>query len=330
MTYESERSVAVDAVLKACSLCQEVRSSLCDDEACEKEDRSPVTIADFGAQAVVSYHLRESFPNDPLVAEEDSRILRQSENAHLSELVVNHVRRIVPDLGHREVLEAIDRGSGKGGPKGRFWTLDPIDGTKGFLRADQYAVALALVEDGQVTLGVLGCPNLPLNIDDPTGPRGCLFVAVKGEGTIMQAFDDSEKRTIHVAGGGDSAGVRFCESFESSHTSHERSARMAQLLSFSKEPLRIDSQCKYGVVARGDAAVYLRLPTGKSYMETIWDHAAGSIVVQEAGGKVTDMEGKPLDFSLGRTLSNNRGIVVTNGGLHQSVLTAAQEVYQST
>jgi 3'(2'), 5'-bisphosphate nucleotidase len=59
----------------------------------------------------------------------------------------------------------------------RYWTLDPIDGTKGFLRGDQYAIALALVEHGEVVLGVLGCPNLP----NPDGSRGAIFAA--GDGT---------------------------------------------------------------------------------------------------------------------------------------------------
>ena len=59
---------------------------------------------------------------------------------------------------------------------GRYWTLDPIDGTKGFLRGDQYAVALGLIDDGEVILGVLGCPNLP-NSD---GSRGAIFSAVEG------------------------------------------------------------------------------------------------------------------------------------------------------
>ena len=63
-----------------------------------------------------------------------------------------------------------------------FWTLDPIDGTKGFLRGEQYAVCLALVVDSRVELGVLGCPNLPVSAASPDGPRGCIFVAARGEG----------------------------------------------------------------------------------------------------------------------------------------------------
>lgn len=327
MPYESERHVAIESVLKACRLCETVRSHFLSDEAIGKEDGSPVTVADFGAQAVVSRHLAASFPNVPLVGEEDCGLLRRDDNARLRELVVDQVKRITPDQSDVEILESIDRGCGKGGPKGRFWTLDPIDGTKGFLRGGQHAVALALVEEGQVILGVLGCPNLPLDLYEPQGRRGCLFVAAKGEGATMRGLNDAGERRIEVTKIAHPSEARFCESFESSHSSHEHAARIAQILGLNKSPLRMDSQCKYGMVARGDAAIYLRLPTRQSYLETVWDHAAGSIIVQEAGGKVTDMAGKPLDFSLGRRLSNNRGIVVTNGALHDLVLKAVQQVF---
>jgi 3'(2'), 5'-bisphosphate nucleotidase len=326
MPYESERRVAIESVLEACRLCETVRSNLLSNEALGKEDGSPVTVADFGAQAVVSRHLAASLPNVPLVGEEDCGLLRRDDNARLRELVVDQVKRITPGQTDYEILEAIDRGSGEGGPKGRFWTIDPIDGTKGFLRGDQYAVALALVEEGQVILGVLGCPNLPLDLREPQSPRGCLFVAVKGEGATMRGLNDTSERRIKVTKNAHPSEARFCESFESSHSSHEHAARIAQILGLNKSPLRMDSQCKYGMVARGDAAIYLRLPTRQSYMETIWDHAAGSIIVQEAGGKVTDMAGQPLDFSLGRRLSNNRGIVVTNGALHDQVLKTVRQV----
>ena len=66
-----------------------------------------------------------------------------------------------------------------------FWCLDPIDGTKGFLRGEQYAVCLALVRDGEVQLGVLGCPNLPVDAAQPAGPRGALFVGVRGQGAYQ-------------------------------------------------------------------------------------------------------------------------------------------------
>jgi len=328
MPYELERKAAIESVLRACTLCEAVRATFHSRDVLEKKDRSPVTIADFGAQAVISHHLALCFSNDPLVAEEASGMLREKENAELKDLVTDHVKRITPKLSDDDVLAAIDRGAGEGGGKGRFWTLDPIDGTKGFLRGGQYAVALALVKDGEVVVGVLGCPNLPLHGSEPHDEKGCLFAAVRGEGAVMKGFEDPVEQEIEVVKAIEPPDVQFCESVESSHSAHQESALIAQRLGMTKPPVRMDSQCKYGIVARGDAAIYLRLPTRQSYMETVWDHAAGSIIVEEAGGKVTDMEGKPLDFSLGRRLTGNRGIVVTNGGLHDQVLWAVEQVFQ--
>jgi 3'(2'), 5'-bisphosphate nucleotidase len=64
----------------------------------------------------------------------------------------------------------------------------------------------------------------------------------------------------------------------------------------------------------------------KAYVEKIWDHAAGFILVEEAGGKVTDINGNPLDFSQGKTLVKNKGIIATNGKLHEVVLEAVKSV----
>jgi len=64
----------------------------------------------------------------------------------------------------------------------------------------------------------------------------------------------------------------------------------------------------------------------KAYVEKIWDHAAGFILVEEAGGKVTDLNGNPLDFSQGKTLAKNKGIIATNGKLHDIVISAVQRV----
>ena len=94
-----------------------------------------------------------------------------------------------------------------------------------------------------------------------------------------------------------SAAARFCESVESGHTAHDTAATIADLLHITQPPVRLDSQAKYAVVARGDADIYMRLPTRPNYQEKIWDHAGGTLLVEEAGGRVTDINGKPLDWS---------------------------------
>ena len=326
MAYEAERRVAIDAVVKACRLCRQVQAALVSADTLAKKDRSPVTVADFGAQALVSADLAVAFPNDPLVGEEDAAQLRDPANATLMDQVVRHVQTAQPEAEPEQILAAIDRGTYGGGATGRHWTLDPIDGTKGFLRGEQYAVALALIEDGRPVVGVLGCPNLPLDFDQPDGPAGCLFVAVRGQGAVMQPIDGSGERGIAVSGVTDPAEAAFCESVESGHSAHGDSAKVADILGVQTAPVRIDSQCKYAAVARGDAAIYLRLPTRADYEEKIWDHAAGWMVVTEAGGQVSDVYGRPLDFSLGRTLKNNKGVVATNGRLHDRVIEAVGQV----
>lgn len=329
MAYESERVVAVEAVLKASRLCQAVRADLVSAETMAKEDQSPVTVADFGAQAVISVELKRAFVDDPIIAEEDTADLRTPAGAGLREKVAHHVRTIIPGLTNEQILGAIDRGTWRGRTTGRQWVLDPIDGTKGYLRGEQYAIALALIEDGEVVLGVLGCPNLPLDAGQPDGARGCLFTAVKGYGATIRLLDEPTERRVGVTEIADPARASLCESVEGSHSSHSRAGRIATLLGVTGPSLRIDSQCKYALVARGDVSIYLRLPARLDYEEMIWDHAAGWSVVTEAGGEVSDAYGHPLDFSRGRTLSGNTGVVATNGKLHPLVIDAVRQVLDS-
>src|SRR5262249_23065189 len=91
-------------------------------------------------------------------------------------------------------------------------------------------------------------------------------------------------------------------------------------------PLRMDSQAKYAVVARGEADIYLRLPTRTDYREKIWDHAAGALLIEAAGGAGTGIHRKPLHVPHGRELAANRGVIVTNGRLHDRILDAIREL----
>lgn len=323
MSFQQELAIAKEAVRKASLLCSAAQRGLVDAEKHDKADKSPVTVADYGAQALVLSTLAESFPADPAVGEEDSSDLRKDENADLFSRVVEYAQKIDSSLDADSVLAAIDRGNHDGGSEGRFWTLDPIDGTKGFLRGQQYAVALALIEDGEVVLGVLGCPNLPVDPQDPDSEKGCILYAVKGQGAFQAPLSDiSAAVSISTDSVSDPAKAVFCESVESGHTAHGRSATITEALATSVEPFRMDSQCKYAAVSRGQASVYLRLPTRPGYEEKIWDHAAGYMVLVEAGGSIADTFGNPLDFSLGRTLKNNKGIVATSPAVFETVVKA--------
>jgi len=177
-----------------------------------------------------------------------------------------------------------------------MWTLDPIDGTKGFLRGGQYAVCLALLVDARVELGVIGCPNLP-SAPSPqnTGgdgdggaeqDRGALFVAVRGHGAYQlplhfsssspQSQSPTRLRMPRLA----LSELSFLESFEKAHAALDTNARVAARLGVRSAPVRMDSQAKYAALVRGDegGGVYLRLPVvaggGEGgYQEKIWVRA---------------------------------------------------------
>lgn len=309
---------------------QKVQKALLKSDVHSKSDKSPVTVADYGSQAVVSFVLEKQLSTEPLslVAEEDSGDLRKENGRETLERITKLVNDTLcaeeayssAALSNEDVVRAIDNGKSEGGSVGRHWVLDPIDGTKGFVRGDQYAIALALLDQGKVVLGVLACPNLPLG-----DKIGCLFFAKLGLGTYMQPLDGSSSSVkVQVSSVEDPEEASFFESYEAAHSSHGLSSNIAKKLGVKAAPVRIDSQAKYGALARGDGAIYLRFPH-KGYREKIWDHAAGCIVVTEAGGVAADASGNPLDFSKGKYLDLDTGIIVTNQKLMPSLLKAVRE-----
>lgn len=214
--------------------------------------------------------LSEAFgsENVSIVAEEDVQALSRTDAAGLLEAVVKTVNTCLAEaprfgltapgstLGPTGVLEAISRCNSTGGRTGRFWVLDPVDGTLGFVRGDQYAVALALIEDGEVVLGVLGCPNYPMRkellsyqngyrriISKLTPPssdswdKGCVIYTRRGIGKAwMQPLLHGEKkfawpnsaRQIQVSRIENPELATFCEPVEKANSSHSFTAGLAQ------------------------------------------------------------------------------------------------------
>ncbi|KAH9033766.1 3',5'-bisphosphate nucleotidase [Lactarius pseudohatsudake] len=315
-----EQQVAIAAVRRACSLTTTVFNKLVVGETLVKGDKSPVTVADFAAQAVINTEdaadLRAATP------ESDVLRARVPPREHAGE-------RAEWGLGRRwgsdALLGAIDRGCHVGGRTGLelgMWTLDPIDGTKGFLRGGQYAVCLALLVDARVELGIIGCPNLPT--DTTTDDKGALFVAVRGHGAHQLPLEPSAQQQQHrLALHMPRLALHDLSFLESAL---DTNARVAVRLGVRAAPVRMDSQAKYAALARGGGGVYLRLPVARGYQEKIWDHAPGSLLVEEAGGVISDYRGRPLDFGLGRTLGENFGVVAARKEVHAEVIAAVGAV----
>ena len=294
-----------------------------------KSDHSPVTLADMSIQAIAGALLEQYLPEEVLVAEEDADYLKTPEGADDLEKVTGYVHSFFPHARPGRVSQWIERGRGR--PVGSFWTLDPIDGTKGFLRGGQYVTALAFIQDGRVELAAIGCPELQLQSHKALG-KGVGIVAARGRGSWAFSLDDIEapKRWVRleVSKCQDISQARILDSVDPEHKSVEKNTRVREVLGTHTAPIALDSMAKHVVIASGDAEILFKTIPRKEpgHREKIWDVAAGALAIEEAGGRVTDLEGRELDFGAGLTLARNPGLVATNGFLHEAVFRALREI----
>lgn len=293
--------------------------------ALSKPDHSPVSAADYAVQAVTARLLEDLDPSVSLIAEENASALRVLENARLLGAVVKAVRRVFPAADEASVLAWVERGRSDRPTPRRYWTLDPVDGTRGFLGRGQYAVALALIDAGQVVLGGLACPELNLQADERGArsrqPGGMMVLAAAGEGAWLRPLRGRIWRRVAVSAVMDPRKARTLISAETAHLDPLWLNAVRTRLRIQRAPLRLDSQAKYALLAAGVYDLILRLPR-REEPEKVWDFAAPDLIVREAGGVVTDLTGDRLRFDGGALLSNASGLIATNPALHRVVLEA--------
>lgn len=314
----------------------------------EKSDATPVTVADFAVQALLISVIHAAYPSDQVVGEENASALR--EDSALRQRVWELVATTCLDDQDSEallarpgsvedMLEIIDIGSrGTGDAGGRVWILDPIDGTTTFLRGEQYAISLALVEDGKEIVGVLGCPKLDIStgrvsesIVDRQG-LGIMLSAVRGQGATMRPIGTGPLLPAAVIptlddGPRDLKDVHIVDSSQSSKWWHEKVREFAQRVGATYPGTDLwSSHMRYVALVVGGGDVQLRIPKQPAASAYVWDHAGMQLIFTEAGGKITDLDGKDIDFSAGRELANNRGIVAAKRGIHSRILQVVNEV----
>ncbi|CAN0591099.1 unnamed protein product [Laminaria digitata] len=156
--------------------------------------------------------------------------------------------------------------------------------------------------------------------------QGVLCLATRGQGAWQSALQDGAMMHRMPAASRRQDLVRTCESVEAGQSNHGAHAKILRQAGLSASSVRLDSQAKYAVVARDQADVYLRLPSHRGYVEKIWDHAAGELVAQEAGLIVSDFKGRALDYSYGRRLEKNRGIIVAAAHHHARLIDAIRRL----
>lgn len=356
MAYEKELELALRAVHRASLATKKVQQSTADKGVSDKSDDTPVTIADFAAQALLIGAVHRAFPDDVFIAEESSDILRASPDLRqrVWDLVlsVGHLNGLPVPADQDEMLDLIDLGSKDAkDPRGagRVWILDPVDGTKTFMKGQQYAVCLCMLEKGAQKVAALGCPNLLYDPDTPlvtedivdTDGDGIIVAAVAGQGTFftpLHSFADTAARrtakldTLPPYPGS----LRFIDSEESSHVSKrhheylyrtafpEASHHIGGTVGDSLWPEDVWAmQMKYVAVALNAADATFRIPGDPKFYASVWDHAGGQLILEEAGGVVTDSAGNRFDFSKGQRsfADGNWGFVVARSGeVHQAVL----------
>ncbi|KAK3708298.1 hypothetical protein LTR37_011563 [Vermiconidia calcicola] len=358
-SLERELEVASIAVQYCAHLTNQLQQqTLSPESSVKKWDHSPVTIGDFAVQALLTTAIRSEFKDDRFLAEESADELR--ENAALLDQVwelvetfrasfpSNHVPSSKADL-----LDAIDQG-GKGDTsnEGRTWIFDPIvpqlmrplestDGTATFMRGQQYAINCALAIDGREEIGIIGCPNLPIDSgtvhedDIDSDGLGLMIFAIRDQGTWVRPmqFDANLAPATRVPRHGDQTDMdqliwTDCSTYTS--TIQHLQQQVAAKLGISWPGVDLYSSIvKYAALGLGRASVCIRIFKFASWRSNSWDHAGGVLIFEEAGGKVTDLDGKAIDFCHGRKMSANYGLVCAPSSVHAEVLRVVQDVLKA-
>ena len=223
----------VDAALEAGAVIERIYGEGC--AVVEKADGSPVTVADQEAETIILHRLHAAFPDVHILAEEEAAAGR------------------IPELGRR------------------FFCVDPLDGTKGFVqRSGEFTVNIALIEDGAPVAGVVYAPDSRL-----------LYYGAREEGAF-RVRDGGTAEPIRArprpAGGLIGVGSR-------NHAAAGTAERNAALGIADYVPS--GSSLKFCLVAEGTADVYPRYGTTCE-----WDTAAGQAVLEAAGGRVLALDGE--------------------------------------
>ncbi|KAK5662372.1 hypothetical protein OQA88_8282 [Cercophora sp. LCS_1] len=343
----TESTLALHSVLRASLLTRRVLSSSLSrrrNSQITKSDTSPVTVADFAVQALLISAIHAAYPLDAFVGEEDASELRSDPELlrQVWELIQSVSETDTSGLAlpqsEEEVCELIDLGGGgRGGREGRFWALDPIDGTAAFIRGEQFAISLALVEDGEEVVGVLGCPNLGLEDavcgrvrEEDVDAVGCGVVlsAVRGQGAWVRGVGaDGEVQGANQVVRTGKKGVKledlhFLDSSLSPATLSERVEELAGFAGAQYPGTEMySSHMRYAAsILGGKECVQVRFPASRRPPWCLWDHAGSQLIYTESGGKITDLRGRKFDFGRGRDLAGNYGMIAADESVHGEIL----------
>ncbi|KAH8681723.1 hypothetical protein BX600DRAFT_375596 [Xylariales sp. PMI_506] len=347
--YFKELQTAVGVIQQAAKLSQSV-ISVEDKGVVEKDDLSPVTVADFAIQALLTASIHHVFPDDKFVGEESAADLRAQ--PALLNRVWTLLQKLKPEEAQGlcklptspdQMCQMIDWcgfGIPGGSDSGRIWVFDPIDGTQTFVKGQAYAINVALMEGGKQLLSIVGCPTIPVDATapitndtvDPTG-RGLIIFAAKGYGTYVRPLvgdsDDVEIRKIppHAAGASvaDLRSVTCFNTLVSGIDDAHQTIVERLGVTFPGCDL-LGWVPRWVTMALGAANMTVWIYKRRDRYAKIWDHAGAMLLFEEVGGKVTDVDGKDIDLTIGRKMTANYGFVAAPSSVHAVVLKTVHDV----
>ena len=215
-----------------------------------------------------------------------------------NELIVTHLKAEFPDDG---ILAEESVDTKRRLEKSRVWMVDPLDGTNGFIDGNgDFAVQIGLAEDGLCMLGVVYQP-LP----------GVMYRAVRGEGTWIER-PQFEPTRAYVSQTSTISDMRLAAS--RSHRS-PRMNKVVDRFGFKEEVRRGSVGIKIGLLIEQQCDVYIHLSSRTKQ----WDTCAPEVILTEAGGRVTDLFGYPLNYNV-PDVQNRNGLIASNGVSHDQII----------
>ena len=297
--YNRELKFAIDIVRKASIITEWFRKKGIESFSFKKSDQSPVTLADFASQIYLISQLREYFQDDQIIAEEENI-------EFINQKAENLIKQCFEELNiiDLEILKENIRYHGKSSV--RQWTIDPIDGTMGYQKGLSYAIGVGFMIESNPKICAIAVPNY-------NEKALAIFSAEKNQGAQV-LYNKNVFKPIKVNHNEDIHNIRLCHSL---HYDQPWVLNFAQDIGIRKF-IQIDSMAKFCMVADGNADLYLK-PLDPEHSFT-WDFLPGDLLVREAGGSVTDLNGDRLKFKERKCLWTKPGIIASNTRLQKKII----------
>ena len=193
--YNREISLAVDLVKKASEITEWFKKKGV--ESYLKKDRSPATVADYSSQIYILSRIKENFPEDQVIAEENEAGLIDDNSANQIKECFNHLNIDgITDIKNLLIY--------RGQKSTRQWTVDPIDGTKGFMKGLKYAIGIGLMVNSDPKISAISVPEYK--------KKGlAIFIAEQGQGAKV-SYEGNNFESIHVSSQNNLKKARLCQS----------------------------------------------------------------------------------------------------------------------